>query len=139
MTTPSAASAPPVPQSLPPAIQSAVTAAHDKKAVDVVVLDLREVGAFADYFVICSGQNARQVRAIADSVEEALLKARIKPAHVEGYEHAAWVLLDCFDFIVHVFNRETRLFYALDRLWGSAPRITLPARDSRPAPGAAVP
>jgi ribosome-associated protein len=139
MTTPSAASEPLGPQGLPPAIQSAVTGAQDKKAVDVVVLDLREAGAFTDYFVICSGQNQRQVKAIADSVEEALRRARIKPAHVEGYEHAEWVLLDCFDFIVHVFNRETRLFYALDRLWGSAPRIMLPGRDTRTAPGSAAP
>ena len=139
MTTSGAAPEPPGLRGLPAPLQRVVAAAQDKKASDVVILDLREVGAFTDYFVICSGHNPRQVKAIVDSVEEALRAVRIRPAHVEGYDHAEWVLLDCFDFVVHVFNRETRLFYALDRLWGSAPRITLPAHDTRPAPGAALP
>jgi ribosome-associated protein len=108
---------------LPAEVDRAVKAAEDKKALDVVVMDLREVAAFTDYFVICTGQSARQVRAIADSVEEALRRTHVRPAHIEGYEHADWVLLDYFDFIVHIFNQETRRFYALDRLWGSAHRI----------------
>jgi ribosome-associated protein len=116
---------------LPAEIDRAVKAAEDKKALDVVVLDLREIAAFTDYFVICSGQSSRQVKAIADNVEEALRKTHVRPAHIEGYEHADWVLLDYFDFIVHVFNRETRLFYALDRLWGSARRIAPAESDSR--------
>ena len=129
MTIPGSVPVPPSLHSLPPAIQHAVAAALDKKASDVVVLDLREAGAFTDYFVICSGQNPRQVKAIADNIEEALAAERIDPASVEGYAHAGWVLIDCFDFVIHVFNRETRLFYALDRLWGSAPRITLHSQD----------
>lgn len=111
---------------LPEALQVVVDAAQDKKAVGVVVLDLRKVGAFTDYFVICSGQNPRQVKAIADAVEQALGKLRIKPAHVEGYDRAEWVLVDCFDFIVHVFGPQTRVFYALERLWGSAERVEIP-------------
>jgi ribosome-associated protein len=117
---------------LPAYVLEAVRAAQDKKAADVVVLDLHEVAGFTDYFVICSGQNPRQVKAIADGVEEALRKsASGRPSHIEGYRRAEWVLLDYFDFIVHVFNPETRLFYALERLWGSAARIAMPD----PAPG----
>ncbi len=120
---------------LPPVIQRAIAAAQDKKAADIVVMDLREVGAFTDYFVICSGQNPRQVKAIAENVEAALRETHVRPAHHEGYQRAEWVLLDYFDFIVHVFNRETRVFYALDRLWGSAPRIVPPEHEGRAASG----
>jgi ribosome-associated protein len=117
---------------LPSQVLQAVRAAEDKQARDLVVLDLRPVAGFTDYFVICSGQNPRQVKAIADAVEETLRKAAAaKPDHVEGYERADWILLDYFDFIVHVFNPETRLFYALERLWGSAERIPVP----QPVPG----
>jgi ribosome-associated protein len=111
---------------LPPSLEKAVRAAYDKKATDLVVLDLRPVAGFTDYFVICSAQNARQVRAIADAVEAALEQDQVKPSHVEGYERSDWVLLDYFDFIVHIFGRETRVFYALERLWGSADRIDVP-------------
>ena len=105
---------------LPEQVLAAVTAAADRKAEDIVVLDLRKADGFTDYFVICTGQNARQIKAIADAVEEALRRDHVKPAHVEGYGHAEWVLLDYFDFIVHVFGKETRTFYGLERLWGSA-------------------
>lgn len=98
-------------------------AAADKKADDLVVLDLRKAAGFTDYFVICTGQNARQIKAIADAVEEALAHGHVKPAHVEGYSHAEWVLLDYFDFIVHVFAPETRTFYGLERLWGNAEQV----------------
>ncbi len=92
------------------------------------MLDLRSVDAFTDYFVICSGKNLRQVQAIADAVEDALRKAQVRPAHVEGLKRAEWVLLDYFDFVVHVFSGERREFYALERLWGSAERVALPER-----------
>jgi ribosome-associated protein len=105
---------------VPDQVATAVRAAADKKADDLVVLDLRKAAGFTDYFVICNGQNARQVKAIADAVEEALTHDHVKPAHVEGYGHAEWVLLDYFDFVVHVFGAETRRFYGLERLWGSA-------------------
>jgi ribosome-associated protein len=111
--------------SLPAEIASAVTAATAKKASDVVVLDLRKAAAFTDYFVICTGHNARQIKAIADAVEEAVAKHHLKPAHVEGYGRAEWVLLDYFDFVVHVFGEETRTFYGLERLWGSATPVDL--------------
>jgi ribosome-associated protein len=108
---------------LPTQIDRAVRAAEDKKAVDLTVLDLRKAAGFTDYFVICSGTNSRQVRAIADGVIEALAADGAKPAHIEGYDRSEWVLLDYFDFIVHVFAPETRMFYGLERLWGSAERI----------------
>jgi ribosome-associated protein len=107
---------------LPKQIAQAVAAAEDKKAADLVVLDLRKASGFTDYFVICSGQNPRQVRAIADAVVDAVAADGAKPAHVEGYDRSEWVLLDYFDFIVHVFAPETRLFYGLERLWGNAER-----------------
>jgi ribosome-associated protein len=110
---------------LPEEIRVAVHAALSKKAADLVVLDLRKSGAFTDYFVICSGQHARQVKAIVDAVEEALLRIHVKPAHVEGYDSTGWVLLDFFDVIVHVFTPEKRIFYGLERLWGSAERIAV--------------
>ena len=104
-------------------VAQAVSAALDKKAVDVVVLDLRNTPAFTDYFVLCSGLNPRQVKAIADAVEEALRAAKVKPAHIEGYDRAEWVLMDFFTFIVHVFTPQTRAFYSLERLWGDGERI----------------
>ena len=101
----------------------------------MVVLDLRDGTAFTDFFLICSGQNARNVHAIVDAIEEALRtgETQRKPSHVEGYPASDWVLLDYFDFIVHVFTPETREFYALERLWGNAERIEI---DDEPHAGA---
>ena len=104
-------------------VARAVRAALDKKAVNVVVLDLRHTQAFTDFFVLCSGQNPRQVKAIADHVEEELRAAKVRPAHIECYDRSEWVLMDFFIFIVHVFAPHTREFYALERLWGDAERI----------------
>ena len=114
------------PARIPSEIQRAITAAEDKKADDVVLLDLRKAAGFADYFLICSGGNPRQIRAIADAIMEALASDGAKPAHVEGYQRSEWILLDYFDFIVHVFGPETRLFYSLERLWGNAERVEIP-------------
>ena len=108
-------------------IARAVEAAEDKQAADLVVLDLRKAAGFTDYFLICSGGNRRQVRAIADAVIEALAADGARPAHMEGYEQSEWVLLDYFDFVVHIFAPETRVFYGLERLWGNAERIEIPA------------
>ncbi len=108
---------------LPPSVERAIEAARDKKAIDVALLDLRPLDSFTDFFVICSGSNPRQVQAIADAVEERLRGEGLRPAHVEGFERAEWILLDYFDFIVHVFSSARREFYALERLWGSATRV----------------
>ncbi len=104
-------------------VGKAVRAALDKKALDVVVLDLRHTPAFTDHFVLCTGLNVRQVKAIADAVEETLRAGKVRPAHIEGYERGEWVLMDYFTFVVHVFTPQTRAFYSLDRLWGDAERI----------------
>jgi ribosome-associated protein len=112
-------------EEVPAELRAAIEAALSKKAAHVVVLDLRKSHAFADFFVICSGQNPRQVGAIADAVEGALRDTGLRPAHIEGEKRAEWVLMDYFDFIVHVFTPATREFYALERLWGSAGRIEL--------------
>lgn len=112
---------------LPKQIDRAVRAAEDKQAQNLTVLDLRAASGFTDYFVIASGNNARQVRAIADAVTDALGADGVKPAHVEGYDRSEWILLDYFDFIVHVFAPETRVFYSLERLWANAERIEVPS------------
>lgn len=111
---------------LPKDVRLAIGAALDKKARGVVVLNLASSGAFTDYFVVCSGQTVRQARAIVDEILKQLREKGTRPSHVEGYDHGEWVLIDCFDFIVHVFTDETRRFYDLDRLWGSAERIEFP-------------
>ena len=113
------------PRKLTSEVSKAVRAALDKKALDIVVLDLRNTPAFTDFFILCSGQSQRQVKAIADAVEDALRAAKVRPAHVEGYERAEWVLMDFFSFIVHVFTPQTRTFYSLERLWGDAARIEI--------------
>jgi ribosome-associated protein len=111
---------------LPADISAAVHATLDKKALDALVLDLRHTPAFTDFFVLCSGQNTRQVQAIADAVEQALRARGVRPSHVEGYDRAEWILMDFFTFIVHVFTPQTRAFYSLERLWGDAERIEIP-------------
>jgi ribosome-associated protein len=111
---------------VPDEVARAIAAAEDKKAADIVLLDLRKANGFADYFLICSGGNARQVRAIADGIVDALAATGSKPAHIEGYERSEWILLDYFDVIVHIFAPGTRLFYGLERLWGSAEPVEIP-------------
>jgi ribosome-associated protein len=108
-------------------LAAAVAAALDKKAQDVVVLDLAKASAFTDFFVICTGASVRQVQAIADGVEESVRAAGARPALVEGYARGEWVLIDYFDFIVHIFMPVTREFYALERLWGDAERVNVSA------------
>lgn len=106
-------------------IEMAAHAASDKKATEIIALDLREVASFTDYFLLCTGGNPRQVAAIAESVEDQLRKAGRRPMHTEGYANAEWVLLDYGDFIVHVFGSATRRFYDLERLWRDAKRVEI--------------
>ena len=108
-------------------ILMAVQAAADKKALDIVVLDLREIASFTDNFVIASGTNERQVQAIADGVVETLKKAGSPAARIEGYKTAEWILLDYGDFVFHVFADKARKFYDLERLWRESRRVELPA------------
>ena len=104
----------------------AVAAALDKKAYDLKVLDLSQVSDFTDCFLICSGNNERQVQAIASSIQDELRDHKVKPLHVEGYNHGRWVLLDYGgDMVIHVFHDQSRMFYELERLWSDAPDITV--------------
>ena len=108
---------------LPKVDGRAVRAALDKKAEDVVVLDLRKAGGFTDFFVICTGGNPRQITAIADGVRDTLKRDfDERPTLTEGIDRSEWILLDYFDFVVHVFSRDCRAFYGLERLWGNAER-----------------
>jgi ribosome-associated protein len=95
--------------------------ALDKKAEDVIIIDLRKLNAPTDYFVICSALSDRQAKAITDNVVEGLREKGHSPWHIEGYTAKKWVLIDYVDVVVHVFNLETRAFYSLETLWGDAP------------------
>lgn len=104
----------------------AARAAEVKKAGDLRILDLRGISSFADFFVICSGANQRQIQAISDEVELRLKKSGRRPIGIEGYEKADWVLADYGDIIVHVFSPAAREFYGLERLWRGARPVPLP-------------
>src|SRR3954470_14379528 len=121
-------SAKPTPfEDLDPELQLAIQCAADKKAFDLVVLDLRDIASFTEFFVIASGANQRQVQAIADEIKEQLKKqTSINPVRIEGYNSGEWVLAHFGDFIVQTFNKESRDFYDLARLWRDARRVTLP-------------
>ena len=101
-----------------------VAAAEERKAYDLRVLQLGEVTSFTDYFLICSGTSGRQVQAIADAVQQTMKDERVRPLQVEGYKNGRWVLMDYGDFVVHIFDEETRTFYGLERLWSDAPDVT---------------
>jgi ribosome-associated protein len=107
-------------------IESALRAASDKKAHDLVVLDLRPIATFTDYFLIASGLNARQVQAVADEITERLKREGTRAERIEGYQTAEWVLVDYGDFIVHIFEDKARRFYDLERLWREGVRVPLP-------------
>lgn len=102
---------------------AAAKAALEKKASDLIVYDVRGLTTIADYFIICSGDSLRQVRAIRDHVEEILSKKGCHPYSTEGENTGRWVLMDYSDLVVHVFKNEVRGFYALERLWGDAPQL----------------
>ncbi len=110
---------------LDPALRVAVDATRDKKALDIVVLDLRGIASFTDYFLICTGGSHRQLKTIADEIEEKLRETKRKPSHVEGYPRGDWILMDYVDFVVHVFTPASRSHYNLERLWGDAKRLAV--------------
>jgi ribosome-associated protein len=108
-------------------LQLAIKCAADKKAEKMVGLDLRPIASFTEFFVICSAANQRQVQAIADEISEQLKKQlRQSPVRIEGYSAAEWVLLDYGDFVFHIFDKEARDFYDLERLWRDAPKVEFP-------------
>lgn len=104
--------------------QAICKAASDKKARDIVIMDMKGISSSTDYFVVCSANTATQVRAIADNIEEELAKEGVAFNHKEGYREGEWVLLDFGDVIAHVFMQEAREYYALERLWGDAELTT---------------
>ncbi|GAB4338219.1 MAG: ribosome silencing factor [Desulfobulbaceae bacterium] len=107
--------------------------ALDHKAEDVVILDVRELTSFTDYFVIMSGRSTRHVQGLAESIEDALRAKRISSKFCEGLQEGLWVLIDYYEVVVHIFYRETREFYDLDGLWHDAPKI-----EPDPGPGKAT-
>ena len=122
------------PPRFPKSVAGAVRAALDKKAIDVVVLDLRKTDGFTDFFVICTGTNQRQVNAIADGVQDTLrTEFSERPHMAEGNDKSQWILLDYFNFVVHVFSRELRAFYELERLWGGAGHYDFSDEESEEA------
>jgi ribosome-associated protein len=103
-----------------------VRAAESKKALDIRVLDLREVTTFADFFVICSGSNPKQIQAIVEEVGQELAERGENPVSVEGFENADWILADYGDYLIHVFSPKARTFYELERLWRHAKVVPIP-------------
>jgi len=109
-------------------VKLAIHCAADKKATDIRVLDLREIASFAEFFVLASGNNQRQVQAVSDEINERLKKdLGSRPVRIEGYSSAEWLLMDYGDFIVHIFDKDARDFYDLERLWRDARRVEVPA------------
>ncbi len=105
------------------AVERAAESALERKATDVVALDLATISGATDYFLLASGQSDVQVKAIAENIVENLKKAEFRPEHIEGLQGGRWVLVDYIDFVVHVFHEEARSFYQLEVLWGDAPRL----------------
>jgi ribosome-associated protein len=103
-----------------------VESALDKKAYDLVVLEVRDLTSIADYFIICSGRSDRQVQSISQGIEEKLGEHGVSAASIEGYTRGQWVLMDFSDVIVHIFYQPVREFYDLEGLWADAPRVELP-------------
>lgn len=110
-------------------LRVAIAASQAKKAVDLVVLDLRGLASFTDFFLLATGNSNRQLQTIADAIENELARVKVKPDHVEGYSQGEWILLDYVDFVIHLFTPRSRAYYDLERLWGDALRLDIePAR-----------
>jgi ribosome-associated protein len=121
-------------------VRLAANAAAEKKGADVIALRVAELLVITDYFLLATGANDRQVKSIADAIEDALREAGVRPIGREGERELTWVLLDYGDFVVHVFRPDEREFYRLEKLWSDAPRLELPAEvvnASRPEPAEA--
>lgn len=111
-------------RSLPQEVKLSVKASQAKKGEDILVLDLREISSFTDFFVIMHGHSARQNVALYENIEEELRRQNVRPLSIEGAEHGEWILMDYGSFIVHVFSGAARAYYALEKLWGDAPKIS---------------
>ena len=113
------------PNGVPPNWLTAARAADAKKATNIKVLDLRDITSFADFFLICSAANQRQIHAIANDIEVELKKQGERPNSVEGYRNAEWVLMDYGDLVIHIFSDQARAYYDLDRLWRDGKEVPL--------------
>jgi len=111
-------------RSLPPEVKLSVKTCQAKKAEDILVLDLRGISTFTDFFVIMTGNSSRQNVAIYEGVEQELKKQRCLPLGIEGKERAEWILMDYGSFVVHVFSKSAREYYLLEKLWGDAPKLS---------------
>jgi len=107
------------------ALKIAIKAIEEKKGDNIKVIDISNVSVMADYFVIASGKNINQIKAMADEVEEKLSKERIEPKQIEGANSSGWILMDYRDFIIHIFNEEQRLYYDIERIWSDGKSIDL--------------
>jgi ribosome-associated protein len=105
-------------------VRTAVSAIEDKKGEDIRVIDISKVSVIADYFIIAGGNNTNQTQAIADEIQDRLTKNRVEPRDVEGYRNGSWILLDYGDTVIHIFNRDDRRFYNLERIWADGKVIT---------------
>lgn len=105
------------------ALKIALKAADDKKAYDLLALDISRIASFASFFLFCTGDSSRQLQAIADEIQKRLRKSGIRPAHIEGYQNSEWILLDYFDLVIHIFSKEARAFYDLERLWRDGKKL----------------
>ncbi|PYM23577.1 MAG: ribosome silencing factor [Candidatus Rokuibacteriota bacterium] len=106
-------------------VRRAARAALDKTAIDLTVLDVQRVSSVTDYFLVCSGRSAPHVKTIAEAIREELKTEGVRPLHAEGQPESGWVLLDYGDVLMHVFLEDTRAYYALERLWGDAPLLSV--------------
>ncbi len=102
-------------------------AIEDKKGENIRIIDIANVSVVADYFIIASGSNKNQVQAIADNVDEALSKIGLTVSHTEGYSNAGWILMDYGNYIVHIFDKEERIFYDLERIWRDGKDVNIEA------------
>ncbi len=106
-------------------VRRAARAALDKQALELTMLDVQRVSSVTDYFLVCSGRSAPHVKTIAEAIREELKSDGVRPLHAEGQAESGWVLLDYGDVLVHVFLEDTRAYYALERLWGDAPALSV--------------
>ncbi|MBN2319369.1 MAG: ribosome silencing factor [Acidobacteria bacterium] len=105
------------------ALKIALKAADDKKAYDLLALDISGIASFASYFLFCTGDSSRQMQAIADEIEKQLKITGIHSSHIEGYQNSEWILMDYFDLVIHIFSKEARAFYDLERLWRDGKKL----------------
>jgi len=106
-------------------VRLAARVAFDHKALDLVILDVQGLSSVTDYFLVCSGRSTTHLRSIADAIRDEMKAAEVRPLHAEGTPESGWMLLDYGDVLVHVFLEETRVYYALERLWGDAPSVPM--------------